>query len=48
MEGLICDMDTLTCQPGCETDANCPAGWQCDTRRDESGLPRICVNPTCG
>jgi hypothetical protein len=55
---------TMYCHPGvnvcvlsCETPADCPAGWECDTRPAtlaetvrpgaDNGTP-FCVNPTCG
>jgi len=42
---MVCDPESLTCQAGCETDADCEASHVCHPRGD--GGVTICVNPTC-
>jgi len=38
-QGLVCEPNTNTCQPGCESTADCPGGYTCHQN--------LCVNPTC-
>jgi hypothetical protein len=45
---LVCDNVTRTWERGCASDANCAAGWRCDTARTGVGAGAICRNPTCG
>lgn len=48
---LVCEPNTLTCQIGCGTDADCPGGFVCfDPATIDSTLVSnlYCVNPTCG
>jgi hypothetical protein len=49
---MFCHDDLNVCVLGCNTDADCPAAWVCDTRADSvmgAGQDRkFCVNPTCG
>ena len=52
-ESLFCHLQLNVCVQRCNTDADCPKAWVCDTR-DETINPNtgagqpICVNPTCG
>jgi hypothetical protein len=45
---LSCDTISRTWERTCSTDANCAAGWRCDTSRVIPGAGAICRNPTCG
>lgn len=42
---LVCDPESLTCQVGCASDADCPGGHVCSPN-GASDVP-ICINPTC-
>ncbi len=42
-EGLFCEPRSETCQQRCESTANCPNGYACDTEMAEP----LCINPTC-
>lgn len=44
-KGLSCEPNSLTCQPVCDTDADCPGGYACYAA--EEGAQQYCVNPTC-
>jgi hypothetical protein len=47
---LFCHPDLNVCVLSCNTNADCPPAWVCDTRADTvktAGKP-LCVNPTCG
>ncbi|MCB9614877.1 MAG: hypothetical protein H6722_20775 [Sandaracinus sp.] len=42
---LGCDPGTNTCQPTCETNADCAGGFVCYA--PEGATTPFCVNPTC-
>ena len=42
---LACDMQSNTCQPTCDTNADCPGGFVCFTAPEATQA--FCVNPTC-
>jgi hypothetical protein len=48
---MFCHPQLNVCVLGCDTGADCPAGWVCDDRaetRAQTGMRNMCVNPTCG
>jgi hypothetical protein len=48
---MFCHPELNVCVLGCETNADCPAAWVCDTRQqtvERAGNKNLCVNPTCG
>jgi hypothetical protein len=50
-KSMFCHPQLNVCALGCNTDAECPAGWVCDDRaetRAQTGMRNMCVNPTCG
>lgn len=44
---LSCDTISRTWERTCSSDANCAAGWRCDTAHVIPGAGAICRNPTC-
>jgi hypothetical protein len=43
-DGAFCEPSTRTCQIRCQSSANCPPSYACDTSMDDP----LCVNPVCG
>ncbi|MBX3251521.1 MAG: hypothetical protein KF901_30360 [Myxococcales bacterium] len=44
---LTCQADTNTCQPPCETAADCAGGYVCHRDPESEDPQAYCVNPTC-
>jgi hypothetical protein len=50
-KSMFCHPQLNVCVLGCNTSADCPPAWVCDSRADTkklSGNRNLCVNPTCG
>jgi hypothetical protein len=50
-KSMFCHPQLNVCVLQCNTSADCPPAWVCDTRADtkkSAGNRALCVNPTCG
>lgn len=48
---MFCHPEQNICVKACQSSTDCPASWECDTRRQSTDVTdgrAFCVNPTCG